>query len=235
MKAGRFGQGWACAWVSGLVLAGVGGIEASAGAEVVSKRLSAAITGISSNVQPLASTGFLTAKFAYVTGGPSQTGPAGTQFSALPGFRQYLSIDLGFRTFEFQSGSGTGNEAGSILLANASPTDSMQLFASDNINSATLTFAFKDTRDFLALESALPSPFPAPSAFSPDLSNNGWGGSAPSFGFQLLFQFNGQNAFVQGDLYPSTLANAAVPAWIPEPAGLAVLGLLGPMLARRRV
>jgi hypothetical protein len=207
-------------------------LAAGADAAIVSQQLSGAFTAASPAVQPLINAGLLPARFAYVTGGPSQTGPAGTQFSAVSGFPQYLSIDLGFQTFAFTPGSG--GIAGSILLEKGATTDTMRFDASDNLNNATLAFVFKDTRRFLASQSSLPATFPSPSAFSPDAGNNGWGGTAPSFGFELIFTFNGQVSFVRGDLFPSTLADAPVPPSIPEPAAAGLLAAASALGLRRR-
>lgn len=204
----------------------------SARADVVSVQLTGAFTSASANVQALVNQGFLPVRFAYVTGGPSQTGPAGTQFFASPNSPQYLSIDLGFRTVALLAGPAQGGLSGNVLLKKDVSTDRMDLSASDLATNTSIALSFLDTSRFLPSQAALPSPFPSASAFSS--SNNGFGGPAPAFGFEVFFTHNGQNAWVRGDLFQSALSIAPIPPGIPTPPAGALLALGSVLAARRR-
>jgi MYXO-CTERM domain-containing protein len=195
-------------------------------------QLNGGFTAASANVQSLVGQGFLPVRFAYVTGGSSQTGPAGTQFFATSNFPQFLSIDLGFRSVELLAGPAQGGVSGSVLLTKDVSTDRMGLSASDSATNTSISLSFIDTRRFLPSQAALPSPFPSASAFS--ASNNGFGGPAPAFGFEVFFTFNGQSAWVRGDLFPSALSTAPIPPGLPAPSATALLALAGAAAARRR-
>lgn len=204
----------------------------AASADVVSMQLKGGFTSASANVQSLVSQGFLSVRFAYVTGGSSQTSPAGTQFFASESVPQYLSIDLGFRTVELLAAGAASGVSGNVLLKKDALTDRMDLSASNAAGDTSISLSFVDTKRFLASQSALPSPFPGASAFS--TGNNGWGGAAPAFGFEVFFRHNSQLAWVRGDLFPSMLTTAPIPPGVPSPGAAALLALGGLMAARRQ-
>lgn len=206
----------------------------SSRADVVSMQLSGGFTSASTNVQSLVATGLLPVRFAYVTGGTSQTGPSGTQFFATASVPQYISIDLGFTIVEFLAGPPAATGSGSVLMRRDTLTDRMALSVNNAVTQASISLVFLDTRRFLNSGLTLPAPFPNGSAFSPDAGNNGWGGPAPSFGFEVFFQHNGQTSWVRGDLFPSTLATAPVPLGVPAPCAAVLLVAAGTLAARRR-
>lgn len=218
--------------LTGFIVAAVGTAAAFTHADIVSMQLSGGFTSASANVESLVSQGFLPVRFAYVTGGSSQTGPLGTQFFASAGAPQYISIDLGFRTVEFLATGVPSGTTANALLKKDLLTDRIDLSASNSATNASVTLSFLDTRRFLPSQNALPSPFPSASAFSS--GNNGWGGTVPAFGFEVFFQHNGRLAWVRGDLFPSMLATAPVPPGVPSPSAAALLTLGGLVATRRR-
>lgn len=206
--------------------------SASAHAAVVSMALTGGVTLMSSNLNSLVNQGFLPVRFAYVTGGSSQTGPVGTQFFASNGLPQYISIDLGFRTIELLSGHPSSGISGNVLMKKGPTTDLMEIVANQSLTDTLIRLQFLDTSRFFQSQFVLPSPFPSASAFS--TSNNGLDGLPPAFGFEIIFRHNGQLSWVRGDLFPSALTTAPIPPGVPAPTAAAVLALAGIVASRRR-